>query len=129
MWTITQKDLDVCRSKVQEQAQKDRNDVTNKIQKEVMRLDEKVDSTHTDIALLNQSAKHMQKDITDIKISQKEGFDKITKAIESLDTKFATKAEFEKNKDRIDWFTKFAWIVGSIIITAILWGILKVILI
>jgi len=126
---ITQKDLSDCKEKADEKAQKDRHDFGSKMQVQILRLDEKIDDKHTDIALLKQSATHMQTDITELKKSQKEWFEKISKAIEWLETKFATKAEFKWNKDRIDWFTKLLWIVWTLIITAILWAILKLIII
>ena len=129
MWQITQKDLQECREKVEDKAQKDRHEFANKIQTEILRLDAKVDAKNTDTALLKQTATHMQSDITDLKRSQKDWFDKVTKAIENLETKFATKEEMKRNKEKIDWFTRFAWIVWWIIITAIMWWILKLIII
>ena len=129
MWNVTSKELLDCKDTVEKNftefkkdSLKNRHDYEDSLDLRLLDQDHRIDERNTDIALLKQSSVHMEKERWEIKDMLKE-FKK------DLYTQFATKAEFEKNQDRLDWFTKFAWIVASIIIAAILGWILKLIIV
>lgn len=83
--------------------------------------------------LMKQSHERMQLDLTELKTDVKEGFkqlwDKIEKQDERNDIKFATKDDHKRNSDRIDVIAKVLIWIAVLIWTAVLWAILKLVII
>ena len=122
MWPkqISKADLLELENRINKEQQEARHGQNTQIQNALIKVDEAL----TENKLTNKSVEIMNKEIKELKTETKEWFDKISEElkefIKSADSKYATKNE-------INSISKIIWTIGTIIITAIVWAILKAI--
>lgn len=132
-WAVTHADL----LAIKETEAKYRHELRDSVQK--VYIDN--DDIKIDIATLSQSAKSMNKDITEIKDTQNKIFDKISSLKDQMlastneqrkesELKFVSKTEYSSSSNRLDKIEsvlqKVNWIVISWVLGAILTLIIKV---
>jgi len=108
--------------------EKVRHDLRGWIQKTYSEMDTKLDDAHTNIELLKQWHKTMDNKIDRIEVNQEKGFQKIENLINGLEDKFATKAEHQENKTRLDSISKILWSIWGMIWVAIVGALLNLII-
>lgn len=129
--TITKSDLLESENRINKEQQEARHQQNSSIQSALIKADEALNENK----ILNKSVDLMSKEIKELKDSQKEWFielknsqkewfENISKELKdyiiSADNKYATKSE-------INTISKIIWTIWTIIITAIVWAILKTI--
>lgn len=120
--------------------QKFRHDLRDQVHEDYLDIWEKVWNNDKDLALLKQSHNTMSENIKEIKEDMKEWFlnieNKMEDFLKELPKHFATKEEHQANSIKIDqitdkqkkwdkWFVWALWILW----TALMWAILKLIII
>lgn len=122
---ITQEDLLKLEMKLIKADSDDRHKLNWLIQNNTLAIDDQ----KTDLKLLLQSHKAMEKNFTKLEKNINDGFNDVKTTINGLDKKFATKTEHTINSDRIKRIEKiFIWLI-TLIWAAFITALLKLVLI
>lgn len=97
-----------------------------------MKTEERISSMQQAQALAQQSHERMQQDLNKLTKTVEEGFEKLWEKFdtqrEENERKYATKDDHKRNEDRIDAVVKALLWVVAIIVTTVIWAVLKLVI-